>query len=69
MTNSEAALKIDVLSFLGFLKVFFFPLCSPACPGTLSVYQAGLKTQRSACLCLTGGRIKGMCHHAPLWIY
>lgn len=27
MTNSEAALKIDVLSFLGFLKVFFFFLC------------------------------------------
>lgn len=38
-------------------------LCSPGCSGTRSVGQAGLKTQRCACLCLPGAGIKGVHHH------
>jgi hypothetical protein len=41
-------------------------LCSPGCLGTHFVDQAGLWTQKSACLCLPGAGIKGMCHHAQL---
>ncbi|GAB1287840.1 Annexin A9 [Apodemus speciosus] len=35
-------------------------LCSPGCPGTHSVDQAGLKLQRSACLCLPSAGTKGV---------
>jgi hypothetical protein len=40
-------------------------LCSPGCPGTHSVDQAGLELRKSACLCLPSAGIKGMCHHCP----
>jgi hypothetical protein len=38
-------------------------LCSPGCPGTCSVDQAGLKLKRSTCLCLPSAGIKRMHHH------
>jgi hypothetical protein len=40
-------------------------LCSPGCPGTHFVDQAGLelRTQKSACLCLASAGIKGVHHH------
>jgi hypothetical protein len=39
--------------FVLFCFVFrdWVSLCSPGCPGTHSVDQAGLGTQKSACLC------------------
>jgi hypothetical protein len=59
-------------SFLLFCFVFFFfffqdrvSLCSPGCPGTHSVDQAGLKLKRSTCLCLPSSVIKGVRHHLP----
>jgi hypothetical protein len=39
-------------------------LYSPGLPGTHSVDQAGLGTQKFACLCLPSAGIKGVCHHA-----
>ena len=40
-------------------------MCSPGCPGTHAVDQAGLELRNPPdCLLRTG--IKGMCHHAPL---
>ncbi|GAB1296005.1 Glutamine--fructose-6-phosphate aminotransferase [Apodemus speciosus] len=39
-------------------------LCSPGCPGTHSVDQAGLELKKSACLCLPSAGIKGVRHHA-----
>ena len=39
-------------------------LCSPGCPRTHSVDQAGLEL-RSACLYLPKAGIKGRCHHRP----
>jgi hypothetical protein len=42
-------------------------LCTPDCPGTHSVDQAGLRTQKSACLCLPSAGIKGMHHRARLF--
>ena len=36
-----------------------------AYPGTHYVDQAGLDSQRSACLCLPSAGIKGMLHHCP----
>jgi hypothetical protein len=38
-------------------------LCSPGCPGTHSVDQAGLELR--ACLCLPIAGIKGLRHHCP----
>ena len=38
-------------------------LDSPGCPGTHSVDQAGLKLQRSSCLCLLGAGTKSVCHY------
>jgi hypothetical protein len=40
-------------------------LCSPGCPGTCLVDQAGPRTQRSACLCLPSAGIKGVRHLCP----
>ncbi|GAB1298665.1 Protein RFT1 homolog [Apodemus speciosus] len=40
-------------------------LCSPGCPGTHSVDQAGLELQKSTCLCLPSAGITGMRHHCP----
>jgi hypothetical protein len=53
--------------FVGVVVVFQdrVSLCSPGCPGTHSVDQAGPRTQRFACLCLSSAGIKGMCHHCP----
>ncbi|GAB1294594.1 DNA topoisomerase 2-binding protein 1 [Apodemus speciosus] len=44
-------------------------LCSPGCPGTHSVDQAGLELQKSACLCLPSAGIKGVLpgHPQPLF--
>lgn len=42
-------------------------LCSPVCPGTYSVDQAGFELNRSTCHCLPTG-IKGV-HHNPSNIY
>jgi hypothetical protein len=39
-------------------------LCSPGCPGTHSVDQAGLKL-RNPPACLLSAGIKGVCHHHP----
>jgi hypothetical protein len=54
--------------FCFFFLVFFeilVSLCSPGCPGTHFIDQAGLKlTQKSACLSLPSAGIKGVCHHA-----
>jgi hypothetical protein len=56
---------IYLFIYLGFLFCFVFrdrdSLCSPGCPGTHSVDQAGLG-QRSTCLCLPSAGIKGMRH-------
>jgi hypothetical protein len=41
-------------------------LCSPGCPGTHFVDQAGLWTQKSACLCLPSAGIKGVHHYTRL---
>ena len=38
-------------------------LCSPGCPGTHSVEQAGLKLKSSACLYLPSAGVKGVPHH------
>jgi hypothetical protein len=40
-------------------------LCSPGCPGTHSVDQAGLELWNPPSLCLPSAGIKGMCHHCP----
>jgi hypothetical protein len=45
--------------FVLFLGVFCVAL-------TLSVDQAGLKTQKYICLCLLSAGIKGVCHHCPV---
>jgi hypothetical protein len=62
------------LSFF-FFSFFFFlvfrdrvSLCSPGCPGTHSVDQAGLKL-RNLPLCLPSAGIKGMRHYAWLQGY
>ena len=47
-----------VLVFFFFLRWF---LCSPVCPRTCSIEQAGLKLKRSTCL--LSAEIKGLCHH------
>jgi hypothetical protein len=51
------------------LFVLFFrdrvSLCSPGCPGTHSVDQAGLEHKKSACFCLPSVGIKGRHHHCP----
>jgi hypothetical protein len=44
-------------------------LCSPDCPGTLSVHQAGLELKKSACLCLPSAGITGMHHHCPAALF
>ena len=53
------------LLFIQLFKFFFLQdrvsLCSPDCPGTHSVDQAGLE------LCLLNALIKGVRHHA--WLY
>jgi hypothetical protein len=58
----------NVFCFLGFFFFLVFrdrvSLCSPGCPGAHFVDQAGLKTQKSACLCLLSAGIKGVRHHA-----
>jgi hypothetical protein len=38
-------------------------LCSPGCPGSHSVGQAGLELKRSTCLCLPSAGNKGVRHH------
>jgi hypothetical protein len=43
-------------------------LCSPGCPGTHSVDQAGLEHRDHACLCLLSAGIKGICHQAWLFL-
>ncbi|EDL24724.1 interleukin 17 receptor D [Mus musculus] len=48
---------------LGFIYLFLVfrdrvSLCSPGCPGTHSVDQAGLLTQKSTCPCLPSAGIK-----------
>jgi hypothetical protein len=40
-------------------------LCSPGCPGTHSVDQAGLEL-RNLPACLPSAGIKGVCHHSPI---
>lgn len=53
----------NVLWFLFyFLRQDFF-LCSPGCPGTCLVAQAGLEFQRAACLWLLSARVKSMSFH------
>jgi hypothetical protein len=52
-----------------FCFVLFFEtgfLYSPGCPGTHFVDQAGLRTQKSTCLCLPSAGIKSMRRHARL---
>lgn len=67
MGNSEAALIVDVLSSFGFLKAGV--LCVVLAVLELSlVTRLASQLKRSACLCLTSARIKGVCHLAPLWI-
>jgi hypothetical protein len=44
-------------------------LYSTGCPGTHFVDQAGLETQKSACLCLPSAGIKGVRHHARQRIF
>jgi hypothetical protein len=44
-------------------------LCSPGCPGTHSVVQAGLELKRSACLCLLSTGIKGVCHWQTVLVW
>ena len=39
-------------------------LCSPCCPGTQYVDQAGLELKRSAFLCIPSAEIKGVYHYA-----
>jgi hypothetical protein len=51
-----------------FLFLFFFETgflcCSPGCPGTHSVDQAGLELRNPpASVCLPSAEIKGMSHH------
>jgi hypothetical protein len=41
-------------------------LCSPGCPGTHSVDQAGLEL-KFTCLCLPSAGIKGVLYHA--WLH
>jgi hypothetical protein len=59
-------------SYLAFFFLLFLvfrdrvSLCSPGCPGTHFVDQAGLETQKSACLCLPSAGIKGVRHHAQV---
>jgi hypothetical protein len=38
-------------------------MCSPECPTTHFVDQAGLELTRSTCLCLLNSATKGMHHH------
>jgi hypothetical protein len=58
---------VCVLFFVFFETQF---LCSPGCPGTNSVNQAVLETQKSACLCLPSAGIKGVRHHClALYFY
>ncbi|GAB1284876.1 Fer-1-like protein 5 [Apodemus speciosus] len=42
-------------------------LCSPGCPGTHSVDQAGLELKKSACLCLPSAGITGTSYHYVPW--
>ena len=49
-----------------FSRVF---LCSPGCPETGSVDEAGLELKSSACLCLSSAGIKGVGHHCPAIIF
>jgi hypothetical protein len=39
-----------------------FSVCSPSCPGTSSIDQAGLIFTMILCLCLLSAGIKGVCH-------
>ena len=49
-----------------FVCLFFsFSLCSPGCPGTISIDLASLELKRSVCLYLLGAEINSMCHHPP----
>jgi hypothetical protein len=56
------------------IALFFFfslrdrvSLCSPGCPGTHSVDQAGLELRNPpASVCLLSAGIKGMCYHVQL---
>jgi hypothetical protein len=53
------------------LQFFFWDrvsLCSPDCPGTHSLDQAGPWTQKCTCLCLPSAGIKGVCQHCPTLI-
>lgn len=43
-----------------------FSLCSPSCPVTGLIDQAGLKTQRFPWLCFPGTGVKGVCVSPPL---
>ena len=61
--------KILWFVFVVCLFVFLFvlggdrvSLCSPGCPGTHSVDQAGLEL-RDDCLCLSFAGITGVCYH------
>jgi hypothetical protein len=56
---------VCLFCFVSFCFQVKVSLCSLVCPGTHSVDQAGLSTQRSACLFLPSAEIKGMCHHHP----
>jgi hypothetical protein len=51
-----------------FLLLFWdrVSLYRPGCPGTHFVDQAGVETQKSACLCLPSSGIKGVLHHTRL---
>jgi hypothetical protein len=45
-------------------------LCSPGCPGTHFVDQAGLELRDPpASLCLPSSGIKGVCHHTRLRMF
>jgi hypothetical protein len=65
-----APAPLEVLYLFYFLFIYFLvfrdrvSLCSPGCPGTHSVDQAGLEL-RSACLYLPSAGIKGVRHHCP----
>jgi len=54
--------------FLGFFRARV-SLCSPGCPGTHSVDQAGFKLKKFACLCLPSAGIKVVRHHAQCFLF
>lgn len=45
-----------------------FPLCSPGCPRTHSVDQAGIKLRDPCSSCLPSAGIKGLCHYAQQYL-